>query len=94
MNFYPCLEGTYVPGTCRTGSRWAERIQQELANLTLISYNISGAFHPVDQTKPLSNLPYIFNNCSSPTAACNLTITVVHENRYDRSDGLNPESAR
>jgi hypothetical protein len=22
VNFYPCLNGTYVPGTCRTGTRW------------------------------------------------------------------------
>jgi hypothetical protein len=75
VNFYPCLPGTYVPGTCTTGSPWAASIQEELAGVKNVSYKITPAFHPVNQTKPLSNLPYLFNNCTN--SSCELNITVV-----------------
>jgi hypothetical protein len=88
INYYPCLEGTTTPD-CRHGSPWAGKMQVKLAGLEQygINVNVQSAFHPVSQTKPETNLPYVFEQYTTPTKGNNLTVTVVTENIY-HSDPL------
>ena len=91
INYYPCPP---TPG-CLTGSPWGEYIQQQMGGLDTIRYNVTSAFHPVEQTTP-TNLPYIFENCPAPTNDCLLTITVVNQNKYDEDPldtGFFPQAA-
>merc|ERR1712070_106441 len=82
VNLYPCLPGTYTPGECWPESPWASKMHSEMVGLPHVKTESTTAFHPVSQTHPSSNLPYVFNNCTSPSAACTLRITGVAQNNY------------
>lgn len=86
INYYPCLTPTT---NCREGSPWAAKMMVKLAGLEKfgVSVNATSAFHPVKQTRPQTNLPYVFEKCAAPTKDCHLTVTVVTENKY-KSDPL------
>lgn len=91
INYYPCPP---QPG-CLTGSPWGEYIQQQMGGLPQVQFNVTSAFHPVEQTTP-TNLPFIFENCSAPTSDCLLTITTVNQNKYNfdpLDTGYGPQAA-
>jgi len=84
--FEVCTQAEAGPD-CRIGSKWGEFAQQWIATSpTLwpdVQFNVTSGFHPVEQTSPWSNLPYIYNNCTKPDASCLLQVHTVNENTYE-----------